>query len=37
MNETENKLSLAGAKCMPVMHLSLDLHVVPVDHLLKIK
>ena len=37
MNEIVNKFLLAGDKCMPEMHLSLDLHVVLVVLLLKIK
>ena len=37
MNEIVNKFLLAGDKFMPAMHLSLDLHIVFVDHSLKIK
>ena len=38
MNEIINKFLLAGDKFMPEMHLNnLDLLIVPVGHLLKIK
>ena len=35
MNEIVNKFLLAGAKFMPKMHLSEDLPIVLLDHLLK--
>ena len=38
MNEVVNKFLLAGDKFIPKMHLnSPDLHIVLVDHLLKIQ
>ena len=37
MNEIVNKFLLAGDKFMPEMHLSQNLPIVLVDHLLKIK
>ena len=37
MNEIVNKFLLAGDKFMPEMHVRLDLHIVLVDHLQKIK
>ena len=35
MNEIVNKVLLVGDKFMPEIHLSLDLHIVFVDHLQK--
>ena len=37
MNEIVNKFLLAGDKCMPEMHLSLDLRIVLVVLLLKVE
>ena len=37
MNEIVNKFLIAGVKFMPEMHLRPELHIVLVDHSLKIK